>query len=105
MASGRLGTARLAADTDTVIYTVPADTLATVNINAVNVGTATSIVKIAISTTNTADSGDYFEISSLQASGGVVERTGIMMSAGERVVVRADTVTVDVRVHGIEESI
>lgn len=105
MASGRLGTAKLAADTDTVVYTVPADTLATVNVNCCNTGTAAALVNIAIATTDVPADGDTFELATLRAAGGVVERTGIMLSAGERVVVRADTATVDVRVHGIEEAV
>lgn len=104
MASGRLGKARLAADTDTVIYTVPASTLATVNVNCVNTGTAAATVKIAIATTDVPADGDYFELSALAATGGVVERTAIMLSAGERVIVKATTDAVDVRVHGIEEA-
>ena len=104
--SGRLGKARLAADTDTVIYTVPASTLATVNFNAVNMASnAGALVKFSISTTDTPAAGDYYEMSTLLANGDVVERTGIMLSAGERVIARASTNTVDVRVHGIEEAV
>lgn len=103
MASGRLGTARLAANVDTVVYTVPVDTLATVNINCCNTGTAVATVKIAIATTDAPAAGDYYEMSSLEPNGDMVERTGIMLSSGERVIARATTATVDVRVHGIEE--
>lgn len=103
MASGRLGTARPTAETETVVYTVPEATVATVNINCVNTGATAATIKIALSTTDAPVAGEYFEMASLQANGGVVERTGIMMSAGERVVAWATLGTVDVRVHGIEE--
>lgn len=105
MASGRLGTARLAANTDTVVYTVPADMVATVNICALNQGTTAALVKVALATTNVPAAGDYIEAASVPANGGVLERYGIMAGAGERVIARADKdLTVDVRVHGIEEA-
>lgn len=104
MASGRLGTARPAVDTDTVVYTVPAATLATVNINCCNTGTTSATVTISLATTDVPADGDAYHVATLQA-GGVVERTGIMMSAGERVIVRSTTADVCVRVHGIEETV
>lgn len=103
MASGRLGTARLTANVDTVVYTVPAGTVATVNIGVLNQGASEALVKIALSTTDVPAAGDYIEASPVSA-GGVLERYGVMAGAGERVIARADQV-VDVRVHGIEEAL
>lgn len=104
MASGRLGTARLAANTDTVIYTVPADTVATVNIGVLNQGASEALVRISLSTTGVPVAGDDIEASAVPPGGGVLERFGVMAGAGERVVARSDQ-PVDVRVHGIEEAI
>ena len=104
MASGRLGKARLAANTDTVIYTVPASMLATVNINACNMGATAATVTFAIAATDAPANGDYYDMSILQASGDIVERTGLLLTAGERVIARATTASVDVRVHGTEEA-
>ena len=104
MASGRLGTARLAANVDTVVYTVPAGMVATVNICVLNQGTSAALVKVALSTANVPAAGDYIEATSVLANGGVLERFGVMAGAGERIIVRADKdLTVDVRVHGVEE--
>jgi hypothetical protein len=104
MPSGRLGTARLAANTDTVVYTVPAGMLATVNVGVLNQGGNEALVTIALSTTDAPAPGDYIEASPVPAGGGVLERYGVMAGAGERVIARADQV-VDVRVHGIEEAV
>ena len=106
MASGRLGTARLAVDTDTVVYTVPDGVIATINIGVLNQGAAEANVSVALSTTDVPAAGDYIETSPVPAGGGVLERFGVMAGAGERVIARADhDQTVDVRVHGIEEAI
>lgn len=101
---GRLGTARLAANTDTVIYTVPAGLVASININAINMGSTSTTVTLAISTGSTPSAGDYYEMTALAPDGDTIERAGIILSAGESVIARATTATVDVRVHGIEEA-
>jgi hypothetical protein len=101
MASGRLGTARLVANVDTVVYLAPH--LATINICALNQGTSAALVKVALSLTDIPSAGDYIEAASVPPNGGVLERFGVMISAGERVIVRADKdLTVDIRVHGPE---
>lgn len=104
MASGRLGVARLAADHNTVVYTVPPDTLATVNICVLNLGSSDAQVQVAIATTDIPGAGDYIEAGVVPRNGGVLERFGVMVGGGERIIVRASVdQMVDVRVHGIEE--
>lgn len=104
MASGLLGKANLAANTNTTVYTVPASTLATVNVNLVNAGTSTAKVRIAMAATGTPGASEYIEYDFQIAASQVLERTGIVMSAGERVVVFSDLANVAVRVHGFEEA-
>ena len=54
MASGVLGQSALSATTLTTVYTVPASTLAVVNINVVNRSTsATADVRVALAATAT----------------------------------------------------
>ena len=103
MAAGKLGNAVLPTNTDTVLYTVPANVVATVNINICNKGSATAKVRLAIAANAAPGAAEYLEYDTVIPANGVLERTGIVCSAAEKVVVRADTADVAVRVHGFEE--
>ena len=103
MASGKFGKAALTAATDTDLYTVPAGTVATVNVNLCNRAAAAVKVRIAIRTAALADA-DYLEYDASLPAGGVLERTGIAMSAGETLTVRAAAAGVSARAHGFEEA-
>jgi len=103
--SGLLGKADLEADTNTDIYTVPADRIATVNISLCNRADTPHRVHIALSDHPTdTDVADYIEYDTSIPAHGILERTGIVLSAGERVVVWADDYLVSVRVHGFVEN-
>lgn len=104
MASGRLGSATLAADTDTTVYTVPASTVATINVAIVNRGSADATVNVAIAPTGSPASADYIEFGVVIPANGILERTAIVAGAGECVVVRSSTADCSVRVHGFEEA-
>lgn len=102
MASGTLGTAALAASTNTTVYTVPAGTVASINISLVNRGSTEAAVRFSIgATTPTTD--EYVEYDAIVPVGGILERTAIVAGAGDNVVVRASTADCSVRVHGFEE--
>ena len=103
MPSGKLGKAALAATTDTDLYTVPAGTVATANINLCNRTSAAVTVRISIRSAALADA-DYIEYDAKLPANGVIERTGIALSAGEIVTVRASAPGVSARVHGFEET-
>ncbi|MBD3877433.1 hypothetical protein IEG05_19700 [Pseudomonas kunmingensis] len=103
MPSGRLGAATLAADTDTVLYTVPVSTVATVNVAVVNRGSTAAVVNLAIAPADAPALADYIEYGVTIPAQGVLERTAIVAGAGERVVVRSTTADCSVRVHGFEE--
>lgn len=103
MASGKLGSATLAADTDTTVYTVPASTVATINVAIVNRGDAAAVVNVALAATATPGNADYVEFGVTIPAKGVLERTAIVAGAGESVVVRSSTADCSVRVHGFEE--
>ena len=103
MASGKLGSAALAANTDTTVYTVPASTVATINIAIVNRGSVAATVNVAIAPTGTPVDADYIEFGAVIPANGILERTAIVAGAGERVVVRSSTANCSVRVHGFEE--
>lgn len=105
MASGVLGQSALSATTNTTVYTVPSSTLAVVNINVVNRSTsATADVRVALASTATPQVQEWIEFDAIVPARGVLERTGIAMNAGERVVVYASTANCSVNVYGLEQS-
>lgn len=103
MASGRLGVAALAANTDTTVYTVPAGTIASCNVALVNRGTTDAVCNVAFATSGTPTTAEFVEFGVKIPANGILERTAIVAGAGERVVVRSSTANVTVRVHGFEE--
>ncbi|KAA5603035.1 hypothetical protein F1188_20095 [Roseospira marina] len=105
MASGRLGTAAPPADTDTTVYTVPADTVATLNVAVVNRGDDAATVRVAVTPDAAPADADWIEYDVvIPAGGGVLERSGIVAGPGERVIVRDDAGTCTYRIHGFEGS-
>lgn len=103
MASGKLGSAALAANTNTTVYTVPASTVATINVAIVNRGSAAATVNVAIAPSGAPTNADYVEFGVVIPANGILERTAIVAGAGERVVVHSSTADCSVRVHGFEE--
>lgn len=105
MAIGKLGAMRVStANTVSTVYTVPTGKYATININCVNAGTAPTNVTIGIGIGTTISEADIIEYKTVLESGGVLERTGIVCSSGEKVLVKTATSgTVVVRVHGFEQ--
>ena len=106
MASGILGQAAPSASTDTSVYTVPASTLAVVNINILNRSTANPVdVRIALATGGTPTNSEYIEYDVTVPAKGVVERTGIALQAGKQVVVYVSTADTSVSVYGLEQAV
>lgn len=105
MASGRLGVAALAANTDTTVYTVPASKLASCNIALVNRGSEDALCNVAFAMAATPTTAEYVEFSVKVPAKGILERTAIIAGAGERVVIRSSTANVTARVHGYEEAL
>lgn len=104
MASGKLGSADLGAAADTLLYTAPAGVVTTTNINLCNRGAAATTVRIAIGTAAAPATTDYIEYETPLPASGVLERTGVVLSAGEKLWVRAAAVGVSARAHGFEEA-
>lgn len=106
MASGKLGAQTLAAATFATVYIVPAGKVTSFNINIVNRGAVSAIIDVAIATSDTPGNADYIEFgTAIPYGGGILERSALVASAGERVVVRSSTADCSVRVHGFEENI
>jgi len=106
MASGILGQAALSATTNTTVYTVPSSTLSIVNINLVNRSTSATVdVRVALASTATPQNSEWIEYDTTVPVRGVLERTGIAMNAGERVVVYTSTANCSVSVYGLEQTV
>lgn len=107
MASGILGQSAPGAATTTTVYTVPASTLAVVNINVVNRSTsATADVRIALATTAASPTNaEYIEYDAIIPARGVLERAGVAINATKNVVVYASTANCSVNVYGLEQSV
>lgn len=105
MASGKFWSGTLTANTDQDTGAVGAGLTRTVSISLVNRDPSVAAkVRIAIGTAAAPANGDYIEYDASLPANGVLERTGLAVGAGERVILRADTGTVTGRVHGFEET-
>jgi hypothetical protein len=102
MANGTLGQADLSALTNTTVYTVPADTTATVNINLCNRSGLPRSVRIAICASGTPANSEYIEYDTYLNANGTLERTGLVVSANKLIVVYSSDDKVSVNVYGYE---
>jgi len=104
MASGTLGQSAPSAVTNTTVYTVPVSKVATFNVNICNRSYVTAVlVRIAVAASGTPSNSEYIEYEAVIPPNGVLERTGIVATAGKLVVVFASTADTSVNVYGFEE--
>lgn len=106
MASGLLGSADLSATTITDIYTVPASTLTSCNINVCNRNASVVKVRLALSaTTVTQGATEFIEYDTQILANSVLERTGVILQAGKIITAYSDTANVTVVATGVEEAV
>lgn len=103
MASGRLGAASLAANTLTTIYTVPGAKQAALSVNVCNRGASSAAIRVALASSDTPTDAEWIEYDVQVAANGVLERTGIMLEAGKKLVAYSNSASVSVVAYGIEE--
>jgi len=104
MPYGRLAVSAPAATTNTVVYTVPSNCLyAEITVNILNTNATTCSCNLAVSTsgTSTPAANEYIEKEAiLPASGGVLERTDLVVSPGEKIIIYTALANTVVRVSG-----
>jgi hypothetical protein len=101
MASGTLGQASLAAATNTTVYTV-AVTPSVFNVSMNNTSGFPVAVNLAIAATSTPTAAEYLEFETVIPPNSVLERGGIVATAGKLVVAYATVAGVNVNVYGYE---
>jgi hypothetical protein len=102
MATGRLGTADLAATTNTTVYACPVTTFTVASVSICNRTSGTITIRLALADTSTPAADEYLEYDVQILANGVLERTGIVINAGNQLVAYASDVGVSVVVMGIE---
>lgn len=103
MTSGKLGSASLAADVDTLLYTVPAGVTASANVRFANRSSSVVKVRLAVGTGDAPADTDYLSYDLPIPGNGIAEDTGLALSAGEKVWVRSNSASTSVRIHGFKE--
>ena len=92
MATGRLSGTDLTTTAATSVYTCPVTTFSVVSVSICNRTALAVTVRLALTTSSaTPATTDYLEYDSSLSANGVLERTGIVMTAGNQLVVTGGT--------------
>lgn len=104
MATGRLAGVNISAATYTNIYQCPSATFAVVTINVCNRSATASDIRLTVGDSFPPTATDYIEYDTSLSANGVLERTGIVLAAGQYISARSSGADVTISVYGIETS-
>jgi len=102
MATGKLAGVDMPAGTYTQIYTCPSTTFAVVTVSVCNRGSTASSINLGLHVGDFPTASDYIEFETSLAAKGVLERTGIVLSAGQKISANSSSASVSIVVYGIE---
>jgi hypothetical protein len=108
MANGLLGKAMAIANNFVKVYEVPSTgvVFTTASYNALNMDTVDVFLKVAITTSETPSPADFVDFNAkIPQDGGIVERSCMAMSPGEKMFFQASSNNVSIRVHGLEKAV
>ena len=88
---------------NSTVYTVPAGKVASFSVNFCNTDIKSSWVRLAIANADTPTTSEWILYDVLIQQYGVLERTGLVASAGKKIVCFSDTNAIAVNIYGYEE--
>ena len=104
MATGRLNAIVIPATTDTPVYTVPSGYYTVCNVSIVNRNSSAVSIKVAMSASTSPSIEEYIEYNTTIIPNGVFERTGLVLSQNQVIIVTSDTANLSCVVYGSETS-
>jgi hypothetical protein len=98
----RLGSADLAATTNTTLYTAPASTQTVATVSLCNRNSSAQTVRLALASADTPTTSEWLEYDYSVPANGVLERTGIALDAGKKLVAYAGGTGISAVAYGME---
>ena len=102
MASGLLAAVDIAVNNYTQIYEAPSNTFSVVTVSVCNRGSTNADIRLTLSNDFPPTSEHYLEFDTSLLAKGVLERTGIVVAAGQKIGARSTSADVSIVVYGIE---
>ena len=103
MTSGILGAADLAATTDPTLYTAPAGVTASMSVSLCNRSATPATVRLALAASASPTNAEYVLFDALLEGNATLERTALVVSDGDLVVVRSSVANISAVAYGFEE--